>query len=371
MTSRTHAASKGFSLIELLVVILIIALIIAIVVPSLGGARNLAKRSDTESMLANISASIGSFQNDNRRLPGRFTVREMASNANLNRGMSMAENVMLELGGMRISETAPTPLTGWTTNVTPDGSPNTPPAIWVKTDETSGKSYYTPPAKYYVTQVAGQQVGQPGHTDVVGNAQLPDLVDGFGNPLLIWLEDEATVGKPVQAIGSAGDTGKVAFARAMYDPAQGPAKFYWNTNAAFLRSTNLGKGGMDMTNTSNESGTLLGGSAATDDHLHTMAALLGNPSFPAYPGNNTNANQDEIFPSASRGGYQIHSAGIDGTFMGRRASKNRGASFADNGRLYYGANFKTATNTPHVDSAGKAITFDMAKEFDDVLVGGS
>jgi prepilin-type N-terminal cleavage/methylation domain-containing protein len=367
MQMKRYSPVKGFSMIELMVVILIIALIVAIVLPALGGARNLAKRSDTEALASQLSAAIGSFQHDNRRLPGRFTVREMANQSNLDtRGMSMAENVMLELGGMKMSDTPPVPATGWATNV----GPLIGGQIWVKTDETAGKAYFTPSAKYYVAQAPGSQVGQGGHTAAGGVPQLPDLVDGFGNPLLVWLEDEATVGKAERAIGLAADAGKVAFSRMVFDPAQGPAKFYWSTNAAFLMSAALGKGAMDMTSIDPEKGNFLGGGADAD-RLHAMAAILGNPAFPAYPGGDTAANTDQIWPGASRGSYVIHSAGVDGTFLGRHTKKNRGASYAIGGRLYFGSAIKNAAGANYLDTDGKVTTNDFAKDFDDVVIAGN
>lgn len=369
MHANKNSGSKGFSLIELMVVILIIALIVAIVLPSLGGAKNVAKRSDTESLFANISAAIGSYKTSNNRMPGRFTVREMASNDNMTRGMSMAQNVMLDLGAVRTSDTAPTDLTGWATAVGPMNTGQ----IWVKPDETAGTAYFAVPAKYYAAQDPASHVGEFGNTGPVpaGRAQVPDLVDAFGNPILIWMEDPATVETPQGAmvIGAAG-AGTTAFARATYDPNAGPAKFYWATNAAFLKSTRLGKGGMDITSRDVEKGSFLGAALPGKVELNAMAAILGNPGFPAYPAGDIAAASDVMWPTASRGSYMLHSAGIDGTFVGRGTRKNHGATFAENGNLYYGSAFKTGT-TAHLDAAGKTTTIDFAKEFDDILIGGS
>lgn len=372
MQARTNSATKGFSLIELLVVILIIALIVAIVLPALGRARNAAKRTDTETLIANLSAAIGSYKNTNHRMPGRFTVREMASTDNMTRGMSMAQNVMLDLGAVRTSDVAPTDLTGWATNV----GPMTTGQIWVKPDENAGTGFFSPASKYYAVQTNISHVGQAGNTGPVpaGRSQLPDLVDSFGNPILIWIEDEASVEKPQAAIGAtAADAGKTTFVRATFDPVSptaGPAKFYWATNAAFLKSTSLGRGGMDITSTDPEKGSFVGAANPGAVQLNALAAVLGNPSFPGYPGGDTTVPSDQIFPLAGRGSYVIHSAGIDGTFVGRGPKQNRGATFAETGTLYYGSSFKTGS-TAHTDPNGTVITVDFAKEFDDILVGGS
>jgi prepilin-type N-terminal cleavage/methylation domain-containing protein len=370
MRNVKNMAGKGFSLIELLVVILIIALIVAIVLPALGGARSLAKRADSESLAANFSTAIGSFQLSERRLPGQFSVREMAHPDNLARGMSMTENVMLELGAMRVQATAPTPTTGWVDNVGP--TTDNARQVWVKPDETQGKAYYTPSAKYYIAQDDQAQAGQLGHTGPAGAPQLPDLVDGFGNPILVWMEDEATLGKAEQAIGGAGDAGKVVFARATYVPAEGPAKFYWATNAAFLRSLRLGKGGMNIQSSDVNTGNFLGADVPGNSNLNALAAILGNPAFPLYPGGNVAANADQIWPGASRGSYVVHSAGIDGTYLGKKAKFNRGSTLAQNGTLYYGATFKDPNSgLAHVDSNGKETARDFAKEFDDLILAGN
>lgn len=359
---RTNGQRAGFSLVELLIVILIIALIIAILLPAIAGARNASRRTDTEAMSAQISSAIGQFQIDNRRLPGQFSVREMASLNNQNtNGMSMAENVMMELGGTRRQVPPPVPNTGWYSGVGPSNAGTT---FWVKPDETTGKAYYTPPAKYYAPMNQFTQVGS------MGSLPLPDLLDGFGNPLLLWMEDEATIGKPEVSVSATADQ-RVAFVRATFAAADGPAKFYWGTNACFLKSQAFARGGMDMMSTDQEKGNFLGGGAEVE-RLNALAAILGNQNFPTYPNNDpTNATPQQVYPSAGRGSFVIHSAGIDGTFLGRSARKNRGATTAVAGALYYGSAMKASTGADHVGPDGKPLVYDFAKEFDDVIVSGN
>lgn len=359
---RTNGQRRGFSLVELLIVILIIALIVAILLPAISGARNAAKRTDTESLCAQISSAIGQFQIDNRRLPGQFSVREMASADNQdNRGMSMAENVMLELGGVKRATTVPPIPAGWVSGV----GPNAANTIWVKPGETEGKAYYTPSAKNYMALDAASQVGS------MAGANLPDLIDGFGNPLLLWLEDESSVGKP-ELVSSTGPETRVAFVRSTYEAGAngGPAKFYTATNACFLKSTALARGGMDINSDDPEKGTFF---AATEaKRLNALAAILGNPNFPQFPNNDpNNAQAAQIIPTAARGSFVIQSAGIDGTYLGRLAKKNRGANAAVGGTLYYGSAIKNSSGADHVDPDGKPLVYDFAKEFDDVIVSGN
>lgn len=363
---RTNGQRAGFSLVELLIVILIIALIVAILLPALAGARNASKRTDTESLSAQLSSAIGQFQIDNRRLPGQFSVREMASQENQDtRGMSMAENVMLELGGVKRSTTVPPIPAGWVSGV----GPNAVNPIWVKPGETvsgtEGKAYFTPSAKYYAPLAAGSQVGS------MAGANLPDLIDGFGNPLLLWIEDEASVGKPELTLSTGPET-RVAFVRSTFEAGAngGPAKFYSATNACFLKSRALARSGMDIESDDPEKGTFF---AATEARrLNALAAILGNPNFPKYPNDDaSNAQPSQIIPTAARGSFVIQSAGIDGTYLGRLAKKNRGASTAVGGVLYYGSAIKNSAGADHVGPDGKPFVYDFAKEFDDVIVAGN
>lgn len=376
--------SRAFSIIELLVVIMVIAIIVAILLPALSGTRTATKKTDTEALCTQLSQSISRFEGDTKRLPGRFSVRDLAQVQNATRGMSMAENIMLDLGGVTVQDTPPATMTPDWVQVGPYSA--AAKQVWVNTVGLSqgvaspgqGGSYFVPPARYYVPQAPGSQVGVAGHTAATGG-QLFDLVDSFGQPLLVWMEDQATSSAPLVST-TKGSGGRTAMAGDQYDAAAiaagttGPAKFYWNTNGAFLRSTALGALRADQTGVSPESGTFLASQAA-GEHVEALAALLGNPAFPGYPpdaqGNpNLSVAATQIYPTAARGRYVIHSAGADGRYMGRNVKLNKGATFANAGVLRYGACIKDAAGNRYADSLGQATTVDLAKEFDDVLVAG-
>ena len=64
---RHRHCALAFSLVELLTVIFIISLLIGILIPSLGAARNAAKKSKTNSDIRAIGTAIELFKNDNER----------------------------------------------------------------------------------------------------------------------------------------------------------------------------------------------------------------------------------------------------------------------------------------------------------------
>lgn len=64
---RHRRCAPAFSLVELLTVIFIISLLIGILIPSLGAARNAAKKSKTNSDIRAIGTALELFKNDNER----------------------------------------------------------------------------------------------------------------------------------------------------------------------------------------------------------------------------------------------------------------------------------------------------------------
>ncbi len=65
---RTRPSLKpAFTLVELLVVVAIIALLISIAVPSLTGARNVAKDAKTRAMIHSLTTALESFKNENAK----------------------------------------------------------------------------------------------------------------------------------------------------------------------------------------------------------------------------------------------------------------------------------------------------------------
>lgn len=381
MTPRPMPVLRGgFSLVELLTVIAIIALIIGLAVPALSGARDAGRRAATQALLNDVTNAAAAFRRDNGdRLPGYFSPAEMGRASNRNAGLSAMENAMLDLaGGAAVRSRANIPA-GETAAYVPayfDNvvGPNQDDAAWVNPGLIgSGEgNYFTPPGEFYVAQTNdGQvkQVGNAGHTAAEGQPQLPDLVDSFGSPILLWVADTTSV----ISVNERQDFGALSSSGAR------PALFYWNSNAAFLRSPSFGRKSVDMTAAPEAlSPTSLIGEGAmglvgTDqanvaDHL---GAFLGSPSYPNEGALSGASPYTAAFPTRGRGDFIVHSAGRDGVPFaaddkGFKSLGGAGVLGTGTINIRYGINFALPNNTRrNVD--GVNTTVDFAGGFDDLL----
>ncbi len=358
---NTGRRNGGFSLVELLVVIVIIAIVISLILPALGNARNTARKSDTDSLVAQFAQAVGQFEQDQRRLPGVFSARQMGAATNTQQGFTAMDNAMLDLVGGVVD-------TGTGASFIQVGpGPSAAERVIVDLDRmaSSGKKYINLPPKYFTLSASNPtQFG----TRTSANADLqrfPVLVDAFKNPLMLWAEDESAAGKPVRA-GNAGP-------RLASVDSSTPAKFYWASNAGWLRSTQYGVGQVNLAAGENKSLIGADAPAANAPEIESLIAILGNPSFPDDP----SKPADQIYPTATRGKYVVHAAGADGVFLPETpggSNKRRTTSLrAPNPptRVLYGYTFKSPANTPHTDREGKPTTIDLIREFDDQVSSGS
>lgn len=365
---RRPAGPGAFSLIELLVVILIIALVVAIVLPALGGARNIARRTATQQVMTAFVTAASIFERDHGRLPGVFTPEQMGSPDNRDRGMSAMENALIELTWAAAirkypgqSQSGPIGGVAQILRAGPErGSADR--QVWLDqakmglaTDATA--VYFNPDPKYLVPQARnrGQQVGDPPHTADEGTPQLPDLVDAFGQPILLWVDNEHA-GQVMGATPADVFSGQAAFAA---EDSSVPARFYWNANACFLRSPALGKQGRDQGD--GQRGSLIGGDW-TVEYARSMAGILGHPGYP---------DQRRRFPTTGRGRFVLHSAGVDGVYFGRRDSGARQFPGDPASKVIdYRRTFVDDTGQPYRDENGNTTTIDLVERFDDILATG-
>ena len=354
--AHARSANRAFSLIELLVVISIIALIIAIVLPALGAARDLSRKTATSQLVTELISASTLFRNDKRRMPGYFSAREMGSVANGTLGMSGAENMMLDLvaSSSSLSTIRPAAAASYI-----QVGPLTGREVWVDPDQlgvSTGGAYFTPSgANYKVQPNDGHQMvadnsgsGHAGATET--DRQLKDLVDSWGQPLLVWSQDEQST-FPVQNIDD--------FARVSPQGANGYSRYYVNQNACFLNATQLGKKGVSQINT--EKGGILATGPSGNNPAASLGGLMGQPS--SLRSQDATAAYNQMLPTAGRGTLVIQSAGSNGIYMGK---KERGAKNA-NGVLYFGLNFKGVDNQPLKNEAGTNQSTDLREGFDDII----
>jgi prepilin-type N-terminal cleavage/methylation domain-containing protein len=320
-TGSNHAAKvSAFTLVELLVVIAIIGVLIGILIPVMGNARNSARKTATTSLMTAFSTSVNQFRAQNNRLPGFFSQAELGQSSN-DTGFTAMENALLDLaGGLKSA------------NQTQDwdlGAPGvfelTIAGKTVRINSLAvggedGPGFLNLGAKFAgagnrneagadVAQGGWQQgvsglaparpgTDQDGTADIFTNTaryQMPDLIDSWGKPVLLWVKNEAAGTSPPPAIAGRN-------APAISNLAAPQSLFYWRSNHGYL--------GAPLQRRESALGELTGDTQL----LRTMNALLGNPSFA-----DASAPGDEPAASTPLGDFVLQSAGIDSFFLANRS----------------------------------------------------
>jgi prepilin-type N-terminal cleavage/methylation domain-containing protein len=346
-------ARRAFTLIELLVVMIIIAIVIAIVLPVLGHVRDNARLAGTKGMMEGLNQAILQFNNDERRMPGYFSERDMgfATNATTN-GFTSLENILLDLMGVEVKTTGTTPSD---VQVGPGGVNNDATGFvdldLIGSEDNAHKSYYNPDGKFYVPQTSPSQVATMAGT--------PDLLDYWGTPYLAWRQDDSAVGTVTQV---------TQFAKEGYAAGpNGSARFYYNSNAGFLKSNQLGRRAADQLDLA--TGSVLN-TPNTADKAKSLAGFLGHP---AYPYRAPNATLPPDVPAAARGQIVIHSAGQDGIYFGRKDRGARQFDLTARNFLDYAVNFApnptmaVGPGNQYTNSSGQVDSNDITRDFDDML----
>jgi len=375
---------RAFTLVELLVVISIIALLMAILLPALNGARQAGMKSSTQSMLNSFTNAASSFSNDHgSAMPGYYSPAEMGSQANLDDGgMSGMENAMLDLGGpdfvLGRSGDAGVPgvdEAAGIIEIAPFVGDNTNPALVINFNLMGSKgSYFAPDSKFLRTMESPEQQTSSSNP---GQDSMPDVVDAFGNPLLVWTQDETARGSIDPDAGGGSDAVYAQFAQLTSD--DGPAWFYLASNETFFGDgkTTVGEALRNQSAVSALSPTDQEGNAVSDaDRIGTLATLMASPSYFVLPSGEIMGDIDtvsgvelhDIFPARPRGRLIVQSAGIDGYYNGVEDRGWRANAHTDGGeyRLDFGNNYKFQTGKRVTDEDGKATTLDIASDFDDL-----
>lgn len=291
---RAHSTSSGFSLVELMVVIGIIAIVLTMTVPVLSGARQSARRAQTAALVNTVSTAIHQFRNDNRRMPGVFSQEELASPSNTG-GFSQMENAILDLAG-GVDPTADVSA-DHVFELSLDGR-----IVRVNTRQISsahGPGYLPLPFKGYgslVPQANGLAVARPGVDQVidlmrgtVGNVEMPDILDAWGRPIMLWMQNEY-----------AGESPSFSRLYSRIDESDSSARFYWATNRGYLEAP------------AQLQRSAIGGAILDVKRRRSFEALLGDPASPDHTSGGVGSHR---IPLGPRGDFVLHGSGRDGIFL--------------------------------------------------------
>lgn len=362
MNTRINGSTRarGFSLIELLVVIGILVIVMAIILPVLSGARDAARKASTVTIFADLTTASAQFRTDQRREPGYFSLADMGNLANAGAGFTQMNNILLDLtGGITTGREDISSPADPVVNVGPhkdalvlfdkrlmsiDESAKSP------NKSAAGGGYFRPGTalidwkffqKVTADPTSANSINEEKYTrgNPANNMVMPDLVDGWGNPILAWGID--TSAAPDYANTTTPGTFGV-----LNSSVAGPHFVYWAQNAGFLRATKMASRSGGGTNQKQLS--LLGVDNAADATTLTanLEALLGNPAYAT--------TTTPTHPTAARGSIVFHSAGSDAVFMSK---EDRGGKSAAGGTkaAYLSANNTDAMNAfdDVVQSAGQ------------------
>lgn len=349
MRSQCRVACRAFTLAELMIVLIILGVVLGVVLPSLSATTRSAQRAATTTLMSGIGAAATSFSTDNQgRNPGYFTAQQMGASENENQGFAGLMNIMLDL--MPGITTKPAAVDQQVLEIGPGNAGD--PGSRVNLDLTqlgaaatndaasSTRSYYRPDPKYFYSTVDPAQLSNAGSLangrQVSSNDNhyvVPTLHDAFGQPILGWQQDDRT------ALVFAADNSGSLSANASGQGSQ-TARFYWASNACFLKATSLGKKLLPQTTDS-----LIGRSQDDAVRIGSLSGLLGNPAFPGTGSTLARA----------RGPLVFHSAGANGVYVG---AKERGAIIARG----TGSNPTPLLLIPGIDPF-------KSGDFDDIVLG--
>ncbi|MFM9957635.1 MAG: prepilin-type N-terminal cleavage/methylation domain-containing protein [Phycisphaerales bacterium] len=334
-TLRSHRS--GFTLVELLVVIVIIVILVGLLIPALSGARTSARKAATRSTMQSFLAACDAFRTDKQRAPGAIPVDFLGLAENEAKiqaagfGITPMQSAILDLAGGFV---------GRGTNIQIIASDSSREVLFpgnnnrfvidvFKIGNVDGPQYLKlnkesfPLVEGHVND--GDRFKNEGAYTAITNLPnlagrsllsfIPTMVDGEGNPVLLWQQDAL-----------AADDAEFAALRTTTatntQPGTTPRpKFAWASNSGVLAADAIGRNPRDQLAQS-----YIGGGSATsasdeDKIASALQAVLGNPSFSIKrtpPGGGTPV----AYPSKAKGDLILHAAGPDGVFLQKKNASN-------------------------------------------------
>lgn len=353
----------GFTLIELLVTVGIIAVLVAILLPALSKVQTTAKSAATRATLTNFLNSCDSFQVDQRRTPGYYSQTQMGAQDNGNFtdstiiGLTNMENALIDVAGGIIPEDDPlyTDMESSSSSIRFVAPFVGDKRLLIDTASVGsgqfGGGYFTSSdgSLTPVQGTAGANMDEGGITPTL----MPDLLDNWGQPIMLWIQDEGAKGIP-----SSDQTNTDYFANehsGLAAAGAGRSLFYWGANAGYLRSTALGE---DQKNQQEQS--IIGGEAGSGDKTEVMRAVMAILGSPAYPIERpTNATPIDLWrPARSRGSLIAISAGADQIYF-KKGNLGNGGDIDPVNKLFY------APSEGSADYNGE--TTRTVESFDDLI----
>lgn len=362
---RRGVRSRAFTLVELLVVVLIIVVLMGLLIPALSSARNSAKKASTVQLMQSVLAACSAYKIDHpsQETPGPFTVEQIGSTQNnpvFGPGISSMQNALLDLSGGVVAKGASAPAADASTHQTLISFKNTggaPSNVLVDpglVGAPGGPGYLSIPAANRALVEGKRNFGRPfiaaTPTNNTSMNYFPDVVDAWGYPILMWVQNPAAGPNPAFAsMNSPFNTTDLTAVR---------ARFYWMSNAEYLIAHSLGPNALaeDMLACLGKKSTgnagITGPPPNSDaDRIASMEALLGNPGepmitkvkgpldssmvspvySPAKAGAVNNsplarrqtlgvAGGFEVHPGSAKGDIILHSAGVDGYYLSRNGN---------------------------------------------------
>lgn len=287
-------SGRAFSLTELLVSVSIVTIVAGLLLPSFAGARASARHAATVGLTNAVATAVSQFQQMNNRLPGVFSQHELASPTNLT-GFTSMENALLDLAGGVEPANGQSGENSFELRIAGRGVRVNPQMIGAP----DGPGYLSMAIRgrdsleRYVNAVAPTENGKHQVADLArgpgGSFDLPDVLDAWGRPIMLWARNDVAGPRPL-----------FASIHAPASAAERSARYFWWTNRGYLAAP------------SQATRSAIGAVAPLDKCIRSLEAAIGDPMSPDPA---SGSQSWELVPLIAKGDFVLHAAGRDGVFM--------------------------------------------------------